>query len=135
MTVDSTAIRKLRERFGWSQAELARRLGTDAGTVSRWERGVTRPRAAHRSRLLALLGQAEDASLDELIRLVGAETAKRVLRRHILLRWRPAGAGEFGGTGARHTPSLGEDAEARLRAAERARAQQRELKELLRGDG
>ncbi len=126
MSIDSSAIRRLRERFGWSQAELARRLGTDAGTVSRWERGVTQPRAAHRSRLSALLGESTDASLDELIRLVGAETAKRVLRRYILLRWQPAGATAGGAL---------DSAEARLVAAERARAEQLDLKAQLRGHG
>lgn len=36
-------IRRLRERLGVSQVELARRLGVDGISVSRWERGVTRP--------------------------------------------------------------------------------------------
>lgn len=33
-------IRKFRQRFGMSQQQVAERLETDAGQVSRWERGV-----------------------------------------------------------------------------------------------
>ncbi|WP_320672402.1 helix-turn-helix domain-containing protein [Patulibacter defluvii] len=38
-------IAAARSRRGWSQAELAERVGVDKGQVSRWERGATRPRA------------------------------------------------------------------------------------------
>jgi 8-oxo-dGTP pyrophosphatase MutT (NUDIX family) len=47
----SEAIRSLRERRGWTQAELAHELGTDPVTVSRWERGVSRPRRSANIRL------------------------------------------------------------------------------------
>jgi uncharacterized membrane protein/DNA-binding XRE family transcriptional regulator len=43
-----------RVRRGWSQARLADLLGTDAGTVSRWERGVTSPSPYFREKLCAL---------------------------------------------------------------------------------
>ncbi len=48
-------IREERLRLGWDQAELARRLG-DVGqqTVSRWERGVSRPRRNMVGRLAEL---------------------------------------------------------------------------------
>ena len=47
----SEAIRSLRKRRGWTQAELAHELGTDPVTVSRWERGVSRPRRSANIRL------------------------------------------------------------------------------------
>ena len=37
-------IREARERAGMTQAELARRLGTDQPSVSRWEQGKRTPR-------------------------------------------------------------------------------------------
>lgn len=39
-------IRTLREALGLTQAALAERLGVDAMTVSRWERGTVKPRAS-----------------------------------------------------------------------------------------
>ena len=36
-------LRKLRERVGLSQEELARRLGVTRVTVTRWENGTRRP--------------------------------------------------------------------------------------------
>ncbi|MGH2625623.1 MAG: helix-turn-helix domain-containing protein [Anaerolineales bacterium] len=46
-------IRALRERRGWSQAELARRSGVNQGTISRVERGETRTLALHNLERLA----------------------------------------------------------------------------------
>jgi len=37
------AIKKLRERRGLSQSQLARGLGLHVMTISRWERGVRMP--------------------------------------------------------------------------------------------
>ena len=37
--------RSIRERAGLSQSELARSLGVDSGTVSKWEAGERSPRA------------------------------------------------------------------------------------------
>ena len=42
--MNSEEIRLMRAELGWSQARLAAELGTDVGTVSRWERGVKHPR-------------------------------------------------------------------------------------------
>lgn len=44
-------IKALRKGKGWTQAELAAKLGTDHVTVSRWERGVSVPRPAATRRL------------------------------------------------------------------------------------
>jgi transcriptional regulator with XRE-family HTH domain len=58
-------IRTARELRGWDQAELVRRLAA-AGvtvsqqTISRWERGRTRPRGQHLAALTALLGLVPD---------------------------------------------------------------------------
>jgi transcriptional regulator with XRE-family HTH domain len=46
-------IRFARERRGWTQADLARRLGTSRAAVSAWEIGIRVPAL----RTLALLGE------------------------------------------------------------------------------
>lgn len=48
-------LRELRARRRWTQADLARELGTTPQTVSRWEQGSP-PQAGLRRRLDALLG-------------------------------------------------------------------------------
>lgn len=57
--ITPAGIRRMRNRLGWTQADLARRLGTDPVTVSRWERGVTRPRPSARKRLRDLFDPAD----------------------------------------------------------------------------
>ncbi|MCW5891619.1 MAG: helix-turn-helix transcriptional regulator [bacterium] len=65
MTSDTTAdatparwtperIRALRQRCGWSQEELAVRVGARAATVGRWERGGQRPLRVYCLRLAEL---------------------------------------------------------------------------------
>lgn len=49
--------RRLRRKRLWTQAELAKRLGVDVMTVSRWERGVSKPRRAALRKILALDGR------------------------------------------------------------------------------
>ena len=39
----SEQIKTLREKRGWTQLELATRLGVEQSTVSRWERDISRP--------------------------------------------------------------------------------------------
>lgn len=56
------AIRDVRRRRGWSQLDLAARLGTTTATVSRWERGKAWPRY-HRLRALAVLLDVPPATL------------------------------------------------------------------------
>src|SRR5438270_8330897 len=43
-----------REQRGWSQARLAELIGTDAATVSRWERGYATPSPYFREHLCRL---------------------------------------------------------------------------------
>lgn len=57
-------LRQLRERQGLTQEDLARALATNAGTVSRWERGLGNPQAAQ----LVQLAEALGATVDYLLR-------------------------------------------------------------------
>ena len=49
-------IRQLRQEQGWTQADLAERLGASMQTVSRWERGQAKPTWVYRRRLATLFG-------------------------------------------------------------------------------
>ncbi len=49
-------IRQLRQERGWTQQDLADRLGTHVMTVSRWEQGQVRPIWRYRRRLAELFG-------------------------------------------------------------------------------
>jgi transcriptional regulator with XRE-family HTH domain len=52
---DATRLRRERELRGWSQAELARRIGApDKSVVGRWERGEVSPSPHYRARLCEL---------------------------------------------------------------------------------
>lgn len=39
----ATWVRRNRTRQGWTQLELALKVGVDTGSVSRWERGTSEP--------------------------------------------------------------------------------------------
>ncbi|TCO71562.1 helix-turn-helix domain-containing protein [Rhodovulum euryhalinum] len=58
--MDGKTIRHMRRRLGVTQRQLADRLDVDQGTVSRWERGVERPRPRREAELLKLLRDNED---------------------------------------------------------------------------
>ncbi|GAC1394417.1 MAG: hypothetical protein NVS4B11_18020 [Ktedonobacteraceae bacterium] len=47
-------LRHAREGRGWSQSYVAKRVDTNAFTVSRWEKGITFPNPEHRLRLCEL---------------------------------------------------------------------------------
>jgi transcriptional regulator with XRE-family HTH domain len=51
-----TRLRSLRERAGLTQTELAEKVGTDQGHISRWERNLAMPDVATVQRLAAALG-------------------------------------------------------------------------------
>ncbi len=51
-------LRRERERRGWSQAEVASRIGVPSPFhVSRWERGVVIPSPRYRARYCHLFGK------------------------------------------------------------------------------
>lgn len=50
-------LKQARELRGWSQAKVAEQIGTDATTVSRWERGLFSPTPYFRERLCTLFGK------------------------------------------------------------------------------
>ena len=55
-------IKKLRERSGMTQLELAKRMGVEQNTISQWENGTRFPRADKLPQLARLLG----CTIDEL---------------------------------------------------------------------
>src|SRR5581483_7560720 len=59
-------LKQARELRGWSQAKVAEQIGTDATTVSRWERGIFSPTPYFREKLCDLFGKnAEELGLVE----------------------------------------------------------------------
>ncbi len=50
-------LKQERELRGWSQAKVAEQIGTDATTVSRWERGLFSPTPYFRERLCTLFNK------------------------------------------------------------------------------
>jgi WD40 repeat protein/transcriptional regulator with XRE-family HTH domain len=60
----SEQLRHEREIRGWSQADLAEKVGCDTKTIGRWERGDGIPRPYHRQTLCELFGKnAEELGL------------------------------------------------------------------------
>jgi tetratricopeptide (TPR) repeat protein/DNA-binding XRE family transcriptional regulator len=60
----SYRLKQERERHGWSQSELAERLGTTQVNISRWETGITTPGPFFRQRLADVFGKSlEDLGL------------------------------------------------------------------------
>ncbi len=47
-------LRQLREERGWTQLDLALRLGVAQNTISKWESGQVVPSEANRYRLMVL---------------------------------------------------------------------------------
>lgn len=58
--VANERLRRARSLHGWSQAELAERVGTSFEMVSRWERGITIPSPYYRERLCATLDKTDE---------------------------------------------------------------------------
>ena len=50
----------MREKQGWTQEELAEKIGTTGVNVSRWESGVTRPGAFFRKKLSSVYGKSPE---------------------------------------------------------------------------
>jgi transcriptional regulator with XRE-family HTH domain len=56
-------LRRARRERDWTQGDLAKRVGTDPGSVSRWERGVAQPNLGQFRRLCLALGCSADDPL------------------------------------------------------------------------
>jgi transcriptional regulator with XRE-family HTH domain len=56
--VPNHQLRNAREYHGWTQEELAEKIGTTSVTISRWESGVTFPSRYFRKKLSVLYGQS-----------------------------------------------------------------------------
>ncbi len=54
-------LRQLREDRGWSQLDLALRLGVSQNAVSKWESGRVVPSEANRYRLMVLFASTPPA--------------------------------------------------------------------------
>ncbi|MCX6936951.1 MAG: helix-turn-helix transcriptional regulator, partial [Verrucomicrobia bacterium] len=68
----------LRQRQGWSQEQLAARLGVSFATVNRWEGGKSTPQRAQREAIAALaaeLGLATDATASSPLGTPGSRPA------------------------------------------------------------
>jgi hypothetical protein len=61
-------IKRQREAVGWSQRELAKRLGVYPTTVERWELGQRRPAARHLAKVESLLGVVKHRAPDARLR-------------------------------------------------------------------
>jgi transcriptional regulator with XRE-family HTH domain len=68
-------IRELRQERGWTQFELAVKLGVQPGTIANWERGRTLPRVTELKRLAQLFG----VCMEEIV-LPGEERQDRAAR-------------------------------------------------------
>src|SRR5260370_3163170 len=55
-TIFAHRLQNKRVERGWSQEDLASHLGSTANTISRWERGLTRPTPYLRLKLAQELG-------------------------------------------------------------------------------
>lgn len=114
--IRGSGLRRRRERAGWTQADLAERLGTDPVTVSRWERRVSEPRPGAQVRLREIFGSVPERKITGLVRVLGIAAAERALERCLLLA-QPA-----------TEPRFAADPTTRLREVDRARAEQLDLK-------
>lgn len=83
--MENELVRHLRTTLGVTQKDLAGRLGLNQSTVSRWERGVTRPDIATRRRLHALVESAVGEAESSLRLLVAHSPAPMAL---FDTRWR-----------------------------------------------
>lgn len=54
-------FKRLREERGWTEDEVARRVGVDAATVRAWEGGAADPEPAALDRIAAAFGVSQDA--------------------------------------------------------------------------
>ncbi|CAN5597007.1 hypothetical protein BH24CHL1_BH24CHL1_04850 [soil metagenome] len=58
--MERKTIRDLREAHGWSQFELAVKVGVTPGAVGKWERGVNEPKVTQLRRMAEVFGVLMD---------------------------------------------------------------------------
>lgn len=58
--VSRKTIRQLRDERGWSQFELAVKLGVTPGAVGKWERNLSEPKATQLRKLAEVFGVSMD---------------------------------------------------------------------------
>lgn len=76
----ANSIRELRRDKGWTQLDLAERVGVSDATVSRWESGKQSPKSEHLYAILELRGHEHPGSyLDELVSKLEEEEVHRGL--------------------------------------------------------
>lgn len=91
--MDAAQIRQLRAQLGWTQARLAVILGVRQGTISKWERGRSRPCDTSSRRLETLTLAAKRSQSEPLPRKPGAKnrvppvpTVRQAQRSDVLAR-------------------------------------------------
>ena len=62
--IDGDFIRKLRRELGWSQRELAKKLGVTPGSVGQWESSMTKPGRKNQERLKDIASEAKQTIED-----------------------------------------------------------------------
>ena len=62
--IDGDFIRKLRWELGWSQRELAKKLGVTPGSVGQWESSITKPGRKNQERLKVIASEAKQTIED-----------------------------------------------------------------------
>lgn len=62
MSFSGSDIRTLRQRLGWSLAEMARRMGCKSDLIQKWEANSVRPDSEALNQLRYLRGYAETNS-------------------------------------------------------------------------
>jgi transcriptional regulator with XRE-family HTH domain len=62
MSFNNQDIRSLRQRLGWSVAEMARRMGCSSELIGRWETGASQPDSEALNQLRYLRNLVEASS-------------------------------------------------------------------------
>jgi transcriptional regulator with XRE-family HTH domain len=62
MNLSATSIRTLRQRLGWSMAEMARQMGCTTELIGKWESGSSCPEADAMNQLHYLQNRVEKNS-------------------------------------------------------------------------
>jgi len=78
----SDKLKKLRHDRGWSQGQLAKKLGINAQRVSKYERGVITPP----SDMMVQIASVYDVSLDYLLREASNTAVSKIRNKTVLKR-------------------------------------------------